>query len=90
MLAIDYRGFGKSSAGLPSGSVFRRGCAAWQWLAAQYPDRPIHLWPLAGRRHCIELAHQVQDEQGTMVEGTFTSIPDVEHLSLGPGCPCRR
>mgnify|MGYP005610093709 FL=1 len=27
--------------------------------------------------HAIELARQVQDEQGTMVEGTFTSIPDV-------------
>ena len=52
--------------------------AAWQWLAAQYPDRPRYIFGHSlGGAIAIELARQVQDEQGTMVEGTFTSIPDV-------------
>ena len=79
VLAIDYRGFGKSSAGLPSeGSSAEDARAAWQWLAAQYPDRPRYIFGHSlGGAIAIELARQVQDEQGTMVEGTFTSIPDV-------------
>jgi len=79
VLAIDYRGFGKSSAGLPSeASSAEDARAAWQWLAAQYPDRPRYIFGHSlGGAIAIELARQVQDEQGTMVEGTFTSIPDV-------------
>ena len=79
VLAIDYRGFGKSSAGLPSeASSAEDARAAWQWLAAQYPNRPRYIFGHSlGGAIAIELARQVQDEQGTMVEGTFTSIPDV-------------
>ena len=79
VLAIDYRGFGKSSAGLPSeASSAEDARAAWQWLAAQYPDSPRYIFGHSlGGAIAIELARQVQDEQGTMVEGTFTSIPDV-------------
>jgi uncharacterized protein len=79
VLAIDYRGFGKSSAGLPSeASAAEDARAAWQWLASQHPRQPRYIFGHSlGGAIAIELARQVQDEQGTMVEGTFTSIADV-------------
>ena len=39
VLAIDYRGFGKSDGELPSEqTVYEDGHAAWEWLAKQQPD----------------------------------------------------
>lgn len=79
VLAIDYRGFGKSSKALPSEAMaYEDARAAWDWLAQQYPDRPRYIFGHSlGGAIAIELAAQVSDEQGTLVEGTFTSIPDV-------------
>lgn len=79
VLAIDYRGFGKSSPGLPSeGTAYEDARAAWDWLAARYPDRPRYIFGHSlGGAIAIDLATQVQDESGTIVEGTFTSITDV-------------
>jgi uncharacterized protein len=79
VLAIDYRGFGKSSPGLPSeGTAYEDARAAWDWLAARYPDRPRYIFGHSlGGAIAIDLATQVPDESGTIVEGTFTSIPDV-------------
>ena len=65
--------------------------AAWDWLARQYPDRPRYIFGHSlGGAIAIDLAAQVGDEAGTLVEGTFTSIPDVVSsykwgwLPLGP------
>lgn len=79
VLAIDYRGFGKSSPGLPSeASAYEDARAAWDWLARHHPDRPRYIFGHSlGGAIGIELAAQVDDEAGTLVEGTFTSIPDV-------------
>ncbi len=79
VLAIDYRGFGKSSSGLPSEAMaYEDARAAWDWLARRYPDRPRYIFGHSlGGAIAIELAAQVGDEAGTVVEGTFTSIPDV-------------
>jgi uncharacterized protein len=79
VLAIDYRGFGKSSPGLPSeGTAYEDARAAWEWLATRYPDRPRYIFGHSlGGAIAIDLATQVPDESGTIVEGTFTSIPDV-------------
>ncbi len=79
VLAIDYRGFGKSSAGLPSeASAAEDARAAWDWLARRAPDRPRYLFGHSlGGAIAIDLARQVDDEAGVMVEATFTSIPDV-------------
>ena len=79
VLAIDYRGFGKSTAGLPSeASAGEDARAAWDWLAAKYPDRPRYIFGHSlGGAIAIDLAAQVQDERGTIVEGTFSSIPDL-------------
>jgi alpha-beta hydrolase superfamily lysophospholipase len=79
VLAIDYRGFGKSSSDLPSESMaYEDARAAWEWLGQKYPERPRYIFGHSlGGAIAIELAAQVNDEAGTVVEGTFTSIPDV-------------
>jgi alpha-beta hydrolase superfamily lysophospholipase len=79
VLAIDYRGFGKSTPGLPSEDMaYEDARAAWDWLAAKYPDRQRFIFGHSlGGAVAIDLASKVDDEQGTIVEGTFTSIPDV-------------
>ncbi len=92
VLAIDYRGFGKSSKDLPSEAMAVEDArAAWDWLAARYPKQPRYIFGHSlGGAIAIELATQVDDESGTIVEGTFTSIPDVASsmkwgwLPLGP------
>ena len=92
VLAIDYRGFGKSTPALPSEAMaYEDARAAWDWLAQQYPGRPRYIFGHSlGGAIAINLAAQVGDEAGTLVEGTFTSIPDVVSsykwgwLPLGP------
>ncbi len=79
VLAIDYRGFGKSSSDLPSETMaYEDARAAWDWLGQKYPGHPRYIFGHSlGGAIAIELAAQVDDEAGTVVEGTFTSIPDV-------------
>lgn len=80
VLAIDYRGFGKSNPGfLPSeDTAYEDARAAWDWIAARYPARPRFVYGHSlGGAIAIDLASKVEDEGGTIVEGTFTSIPDV-------------
>jgi fermentation-respiration switch protein FrsA (DUF1100 family) len=79
VLGVDYRGFGKSSAELPSEAMaYEDARAAWDWLAAKYPNRPRYIFGHSlGGPIAIHLAAQVSDESGTIVEGTFTSIADV-------------
>ena len=92
VLSVDYRGFGKSSAELPSETMTVEDArAAWAWLGQQYPGRPRYIFGHSlGGAIAIELAAQVNDEAGTLVEGGFTSIPDVVSsykwgwLPLGP------
>lgn len=92
VLAVDYRGFGKSTNTLPSETLaYEDARAAWDWLGRQYPDRPRYIFGHSlGGAIAIHLAAQVGDEAGTLVEGTFTSIPDVVAsykwgwLPLGP------
>jgi alpha-beta hydrolase superfamily lysophospholipase len=92
VLAIDYRGFGKSSPGLPSEeTAYEDAKAAWDWLAEHRPARPRYIFGHSlGGAIAIDLASRVDDEQGTIVEGTFTSIPDVASsfkwgwLPIGP------
>ena len=79
VLAIDYRGFGKSSPDLPSETIAQEDArAAWDWLAAHHPGQPRYIFGHSlGGAVAIELASRVDDEAGTIVEGTFTSIADV-------------
>ena len=92
VLAIDYRGFGKSSAGLPSEAMALEDArAAWDWLARQHPDAPRFIFGHSlGGGVAVQLAAQVRDQRGLILEGTFTSIPDVARtmkwgwLPVGP------
>ena len=79
VVAVDYRGFGKTSTEIPSEKMaYEDAYATWQWLAKTYPDRPRYIFGHSlGGAIAIELASKVTDEKGTIVEGTFTSIPEV-------------
>ena len=79
VLAVDYRGFGRSTATLPSETLAAEDArAAWNWLAAQHPAaRRFIFGHSLGGAIAVQLATDVADESGLIVEGTFTSIPDV-------------
>lgn len=79
VLAVDYRGFGKSDTAPPTEFLALEDAhAAWNWLAAQHPQPQRYIFGHSlGGAIAIALASNVTDEAGTIVEGTFTSIPDV-------------
>jgi alpha-beta hydrolase superfamily lysophospholipase len=79
VLAIDYRGFGKSGEELPSeATVYEDATAAWDWLAREKPQRPRYIFGHSlGGAIAIHLASVVADARGLIVEGAFTSIPEV-------------
>ena len=79
VLAIDYRGFGRSSDELPSETlVYEDARAAWAWLAREFPRRDHYIFGHSlGGAIAVQLATEASDAKGLIVEGTFTSIPDV-------------
>jgi len=81
VLAIDYRGFGKSSGAdeLPSeASAYEDARAAWDWIAREHPHQRRYIFGHSlGSAIAVDLASQVPDASGLIVEGSFTSIPDV-------------
>ena len=79
VLAIDYRGFGRSSDELPSeATVDADARAAWNWIAAKHPARDRYVFGHSlGGAIAVRLATEVEDAKGLIVEGTFTSIPAV-------------
>jgi uncharacterized protein len=92
VLGIDYRGFGKSTPALPSEDFAHEDAlAAWQWLATQQPQAKRFVFGHSlGSAIAVRLASEVEDVGGVIVEGGFTSIPDVFStmkwgwLPLGP------
>lgn len=79
VLGVDYRGFGRSTSTLPSETyAYEDARAAWEWLAREHPLRPRYVFGHSlGAAIAVELATQVDDARGLIVEGGFTSIPDV-------------
>jgi alpha-beta hydrolase superfamily lysophospholipase len=79
VLGVDYRGFGRSSAALPSEAMAAEDArAAWDWVSQQHPGaRRFIFGHSLGGAIAVNLASQVGDEAGLIVEGSFTSIPDV-------------
>jgi uncharacterized protein len=79
VLAIDYRGFGRSTQQLPSEAMATEDArAAWNWLKKHYPERDRYIFGHSlGGAIAVHLAADVDDEHGLIVEGSFTSIPDV-------------
>jgi alpha-beta hydrolase superfamily lysophospholipase len=82
VLAIDYRGFGKSSEILPSEETASEDTlAAFDELVRRQPDaslRYLYGHSLGGAL-AIDLASAVPADQlaGVIIESTFTSIPDL-------------
>jgi alpha-beta hydrolase superfamily lysophospholipase len=79
VLGIDYRGFGQSTDTLPSEDMaYEDARAAWDWLARQNPVAPRYVFGHSlGAAIAVQLASQVDDEHGVLIEGAFTSVPDV-------------
>jgi alpha-beta hydrolase superfamily lysophospholipase len=79
VLGIDYRGFGRSTGGLPSETLaYEDARAAWDWLARRYPDAKRYVFGHSlGSAIAVHLASEVSDAGGLMLEGAFTSIPDL-------------
>jgi len=79
VLGIDYRGFGQSTDTLPSETLaYEDARAAWDWLGREHPGLPRYVFGHSlGGAIAVALASQVDDESGLMVEGSFTSLPDV-------------
>lgn len=79
VLGVDYRGFGRSTPGLPSeAQAYEDARAAWDWMAARHPQsRRFVFGHSLGGAIAVNLAAEVSDEDGLIVEGAFPSIPDV-------------
>jgi pimeloyl-ACP methyl ester carboxylesterase len=77
VLAVDYRGYGRSTATSPSeASVYADARAAWARLLQLSPDAPRHLLygHSLGGAIAIDLASHVPNVDALVVEGTFPSI----------------
>lgn len=79
VLGIDYRGFGRSTDVLPSeASAYEDAEAAWRWLGRHHPQHSRLIYGHSlGSAIAVHLAAEVADERGVILEGAFTSIPDV-------------
>jgi alpha-beta hydrolase superfamily lysophospholipase len=95
VLAIDYRGFGKSDGKLPSEqTVYEDARIAWEHLAQLQPDatrRFIYGHSLGGAV-AIDLAAHLRDAPGRqaaglIVESSFTSLADVARSLSYPWLP---
>jgi uncharacterized protein len=92
VLGIDYRGFGRSSEGLPSEDLMHEDAlAAWQWLAAQRPQARRHLYGHSlGASIAVRLASESGDAGGVVLEGAFTSALDVVNSTWWRWLPMER
>jgi len=79
VLGIDYRGFGRSTSGMPSETLVAEDArAAWDWLARTQPQARRYVFGHSlGGAVAVRLAQEVPDEAGLIVEGAFTSTIDV-------------
>jgi uncharacterized protein len=92
VLGIDYRGFGRSSEGLPSEDLMHEDAlAAWQWLAVQRPQaRPYLYGHSLGAAIAVRLASVAGNAAGVIVEGGFTSALDVVNTTWWRWLPLER
>ena len=84
VLAIDYRGFGKSTETSPSEQLsYEDAVAAWDYLAQAGPSRPRYIVGHSlGGAIAAELALRRPDASGVVLEATFTNIRDmVQHTA---------
>lgn len=93
VLGIDYRGFGQSTDALPSeDSAQQDAQAAWAWLRQRAPQAQPYVYGHSlGSTIAVRLAAEATPAPaGLLLEGAFTSIPDLVGtfkygwLPLGP------
>jgi len=81
VLAIDYRGFGKSSARAPTEQLaYEDTEAAWAYLLTLAPDPTIRKFIFGhslGGAMATHLALKQPSADGLILEGTFTNIHDM-------------
>jgi uncharacterized protein len=81
VLAVDYRGYGKSAGGFPSeNQVYEDAEAAWRFLLQDRrvdPERAFVYGHSLGGAIAIELAVRHPEAAGLIVEGTFTSMSEM-------------
>lgn len=80
VLGIDYRGFGRSTDQLPSeDSAHEDALQGWRWLAARHPGLPRYVYGHSlGSAIAVRLATEgPEPPAGVVLEGAFTSIPDL-------------
>ena len=91
ILAIDYQGFGRSSAALPSeSSVVADAHAAWKWLLPQIEAaQPVYIYGHSlGSAIAVQLATVPsvgERAAGLILDSAFTSIPDAAGQLPGLG-----
>ena len=84
VLAIDYRGFGRSTDISPTESLaYEDAETAWDWIGRAEPGRArIIVGHSLGGAVAAELAVRRPEATGVVLEATFTSIRDmVEHTA---------
>jgi alpha-beta hydrolase superfamily lysophospholipase len=83
VLGVDYRGFGQSTDELPSEDLAHEDALqAWGWLARQQPGAARYVYGHSlGSAIAVRLTEAVsvqgQAPAGLIVEGAFTSLPDL-------------
>lgn len=82
VLAIDYRGFGKSvfadGGAISEQSANEDAAAAWATLGTLAPSAKRYIFGHSlGGAMAIQLATNQPDASGLILEGAFTSIPDM-------------
>jgi fermentation-respiration switch protein FrsA (DUF1100 family) len=84
VLAIDYRGYGRSSEGSPSeASLYADADAAWRYLVAELhadPRRTFVYGHSLGGAVAVELAARHPGCAGVIVESGFTSLADMARI----------
>lgn len=102
VLAIDYRGFGKSQGDLPcEASVYEDARIAWERLEVLQPDPALRLiyGHSLGGAVAVDLAAELGQEaarhgkpvpaRGLVIESTFTSLGDVATAMANTSLPVR-
>ena len=81
VLAVDYRGYGRSGGEFPSETqVYEDAEVAWNYLVHDRrvdPKRAFIYGHSLGGAVAIELALRRPEAAGLIVEGTFTSMPEI-------------
>lgn len=79
VLAVDYRGFGKSSDVAPTEEyAYEDAEAAFDYLAKLAPNRPRYIVGHSlGGAIAAELARRKPEAAGVVLEATFTSVSDM-------------